>query len=424
MSTTRGLPDPSEIRTSVRDFLAQLSAELRDLSLKIYNHPELSFQEHFAAATIRAYLETKAGVVVQDSKAKQETPTAFVATFEHLVGEEHEELVSVGFCSEYDALPIGHACGHNLICISGVAAFLTTAFLLRRFHLRGRLTLFGTPGEEGLGGKINMLRAGDFDGIHFAMMLHPGNIDLAYPTYLAAQSLDVEYFGCEAHASSAPWDGVNALDAMVCAFNAIAHVRQQLRPTDRVHGVITNGGAAPNIIPAYTSASMMVRALTIGGLKEEVKPKVVACLEGGGKAAGCEFKLAEHPTYYDVNTNPTLTSIYSSELATQLGISLPSPTDQRAISRGSTDMGNVTYACPGIHNVFDIGCAAEIHSVEFLEHAKSEMAHERTLQRVGCLVMVAVGVLTDKAVRDKARKEWEEERVRAVARGVEVRGWE
>ncbi|KAI9172971.1 hypothetical protein H9P43_007102 [Blastocladiella emersonii ATCC 22665] len=406
-------------RKSSREFLAGLSAELRELSLKIYNHPELAFEEVYAAATIREYLGTKPGVTVTDSKAT-EIPTAFVATFEHLVeGKDAKEVLTIGFCSEYDALPMGHACGHNLICISGVGAFLTAAHLITEFGLPARLRLFGTPGEEGLGGKINMISAGDMAATDFLMMLHPGNIDLAFPTYLALQTFDVEYFGREAHASGAPWDGINALDAIINAYNGISHVRQQITPTDRVHGIIRNGGAAPNIIPAHTSGTFMTRSTEIAHLRSFLLPKVLACIESGARSTGCTYSTSMHPPYFDVNTNAPMAQVYETELREQLAIALPSPDVQKSISRGSTDCGNISYlVCPTIHSVFDTGCKAEIHSVEFLAHAKTEEAHNHTLDRIACLVMVAFQLLTDGDLRDRARAEFARSTKTAEAAGV------
>ncbi|KAI9220421.1 hypothetical protein BC828DRAFT_383568 [Blastocladiella britannica] len=398
-----------DARAAARARIAALSADLRTISLAIYNHPEQAFKEVFAAKTVRAYLARQPGVVVADSLAT-ELPTAFVASFVHLSSSAggSDDRIVVGFCSEYDALPSGHACGHNLICISGIGAFLTTAHLAHTFDISVELKLFGTPGEESMGGKIKMIRAGDFAGVNFAMMLHPGNIDLAYPTYLAAQHLDVEYFGKEAHAAGAPWDGINALDALILAYDGISKLRQQILPTDRVHGVITSGGDAPNIIPAYAAANFMVRSVTQAHLDANLVPRVLACLEAGAAAAGCTYAVHATDPYADVHTNAVMADVYTAELSEQLSVGLPERSVQETISRGSTDMGNVTYEAPGIHCVMDIGVgAAEIHSPEFLAHAKTELAHNMTLDRVGCLVMVAWQMVLDADMRSRARKEFE-----------------
>ncbi|KAJ3365844.1 hypothetical protein GGF31_008438 [Allomyces arbusculus] len=403
-------PDLDAVRAAANAFIASISAELREISLQLHAHPEEGFNEYFAHRLITEYLARKPHIQVAPSKDKS-LVTAFVATFNHSTSKSgtdrgQDAVTTIGFCSEYDALPMGHACGHNLIAISGIGAFLTAAHLAEIFDLPVRLKLFGTPGEEGQGGKINMINAGDFADVDFAMMLHPGNIDLAHPTYLAAQHLDVEYFGKEAHAAASPWDGINALDAVVTAFNAIAHLRQQILPTDRIHGVITHGGAAPNIIPAYTRAEIMVRSERQDHLQDNLFPRVMACLESGAAATGCSMKTGTTPAYADVVTNVPMTDVYARELLVQIGVDVGDAHEQRSVSRGSTDMGNVCYVVPSIHNVFDTGCKAEIHSEEFLAHAKTQEAHDKTLQRVACLVMVAHSLMTDADLRSRARAEF------------------
>ncbi|KAI9142574.1 hypothetical protein BKA69DRAFT_1123925 [Paraphysoderma sedebokerense] len=397
--------DLKTVRDIVSKFIESISEELNSISLQIHSNPELAFKEYKAYELITSYLESKPGVKLQRRVAGLET--AFVAEFDNLMGKKREDVGVVGFCSEYDALPMGHACGHNLIAISGIGAFLTLSHLLSHFSIPGKVLLFGTPGEEGKGGKIYMLKDGVFDGLDACMMLHPGNIDLAWPTYLALQSFEVSYYGKESHAAAAPWEGVNALDAIVNAYNSIACLRQQILPTDRVHGIITEGGVAPNIIPAKTTGVFYTRATKIAHLQNNLLPRVLNCISAGSVSTSCTHTLSFPPPYFDVLTNPTLTNLYTNELSAQLNITLPSPDIQSSISRGSTDMGNVLYAVPGIHNVVDIGCKEEIHTVGFREHAKTRDAFDRMMQRVSCLVLVGFLVASDQNIRKKAKKDWQ-----------------
>jgi len=242
------------------------------------------------------------------------------------------------------------------------------------------------------GGKIDFLRAGVFSEVDIAMMCHPYQFDSAYPRILALQELSVEFHGKEAHASVSPWEGVNALDAMVMAYNSISAMRQQFRFGDQVHGVITDGGVKPNIIPAFTSAYYYLRSTSAHNMPN-LKEKVLNCFKAASLATGAtlKFEWIDKP-YDDMSTNSTLAELYVKNLA-DLGFIMPSIDEQRKIPGGSTDMGNVTYVVPGIHPSFGIPATNGNHTVEFAEAAASDESHMRTWRTAKALALTAIDVL-------------------------------
>src|ERR1700722_8522737 len=275
--------------TAVDRHLDQLVA----LSHSVHATPELCFGEttsaHAVAETLRA-----GGLSVHEGV--YELPTAL----ESRAGDG--ELV-VALCAEYDALPdVGHACGHNIIAATAVGAGLALASVADELGLTVRV--LGTPAEEGGGGKVLMLERGAFAGVHAAMMVHPWPNDRLTGACLAVAHFDVRFSGKEAHASAAPWEGVNALDAMTISQVAIGLLRQQLRPGDQVHGVITRGGGGANVIPAEVNGRYMVRARTIEGL-QLLEPRVRACFEAGALATGCTVSYEElSPVYSHMEADP------------------------------------------------------------------------------------------------------------------------
>jgi amidohydrolase len=292
------------------------------------------------------------------------------------------------FC-EYDALPeIGHACGHNLIAISGLATGIGLKAALGEGN--GTVVVFGSPAEEGGGGKVLMLERGALEGIDAAMMLHPSPVDAAWAHMVAVERFKVAYHGRNAHAGAFPWEGVNALDAVVMAYNGISVMRQQLRPTDRVHGVITKGGVRPNIIPDHTEAEFYVRAKNVRHL-EDAHRKVMACFEAAATATGCTMETEPTgPSYLDVNNNDVMASAYVAHMQ-EFEMVLPTKAEQGgAIAGGSTDMGNVSYEVPSIHPTFAIPSEAANHTAGFTAAAASEEAHRATLRASKALALTAL----------------------------------
>ncbi|CAG8786203.1 17373_t:CDS:2, partial [Gigaspora rosea] len=305
--------------------------------------------------------------------------TAFVAEFQSKDGKGRV----ISFNSEYDALPdIGHACGHNLIAISGVGAAIGN-------------------------GKIDLIDAGAYNGVDVSLMVHPGPFNGAFVPFLAVQTVYVEYFGKASHASIKLFNnfypkikndiiGINALDAINLAYINIGLLRQQILPTNRIHGIITDGGKSSNVIPEYTSGTFQIRGITMKDLKA-LQPRVHKCFEAAAGATGTTAKITWEKEVYDVKINGPLASRYEYYLSKRFGRTFPPKEVQSAISSGSTDQGNVTYVVPGFHPVYDI-CAstsASNHQREFTTICKSKNAHEETIKATSGMTLVGLDFLLD-----------------------------
>ncbi len=382
------------LRTVAAQVIDEASAELRRISLDIHAHPELNFQEHHAHGLLTDYLESKGFEV---TRGAYEMPTAFQA-----VAGSGSPTIAV-MC-EYDALPgIGHACGHNLIAISGVATALGLKAALGDGS--GTVVVLGSPAEEGGGGKVFMIERGAFENVDAAMMLHPTPADAAWANIIAIQSVEVDYFGRNAHASAYPWMGLNALDAIVMAYNGISVMRQQMRPTDRVHGVITRGGLKPNIIPDHTSAEYFVRSKNPEEL-EELKGKVKACFEAAALATGCRLEYREtNRPYTDLVNNDQMAGRYAGYLAT---LGAVSASREQALSSvaASTDMGNVSYVVPTIHPMFGIPTTAGNHTPGFTDAAATPEAHSATIRASKALAMTALDLYLQPGQMEAAKAEF------------------
>ena len=343
-----------ERKQAARKIVDEHLADLLALSHDLHAHPELSFDEVHSAARTADVLE-RAGFRVTTGTAG--LPTAFVA-------EAGDGPLVLAICAEYDALPdVGHACGHNIIAASAVGAGLGLLPLADELGVTVRV--LGTPAEEGGGGKVLMLDAGAFDDVHAAMMVHPWATERLEATCLAVHHFDVAFTGRTAHASAAPWQGVNAGDAMVVAQVALGLLRQQLPPGDQLHGVVTNGGEAANIIPARVTGRFMIRSLTIQGL-EQLIPRVQACFEAGARATGAEVEFTPlAPDYTHMESDADLLGRYRSN-AEALGRTFD--LDDRGAARPtlSTDMANVSLAVPTIHPLLAIDSQGAVnHQPEF-----------------------------------------------------------
>ncbi|KAF9896485.1 hypothetical protein BX616_007365, partial [Lobosporangium transversale] len=370
----------------------------------IHEEPELAFKEYKAHALLTDYLEKKGFKVERKAFGLD---TAFVAR----AGKS--DKVTIGFCSEYDALPgIGHGCGHNLIAIAGVAAAIGVKAAIKKFGLHAQVKLFGTPAEETTGGKIVMLERGAFKNVDVCMMLHGANADLSYPAFLALDTAEVEFFGKASHASATPWEGVNALDAAIMTYTSIGLMRQQLHPTQRVHGIIKDGGKAANIIPDYTLSQYTVRALKYSELMV-LKKRVEAIFNAAARSTGCTVSIKWGVPYKDILTNSVLTQKFEHYMKAQGAKYLPKEEQLRKVG-GSTDMGNLTYALPGIHPVFNIlnleskDVNVALHTRAFAEAAMQPIAHTATLRAAKCLAMTGVECILDRKLLQKVKKEFEE----------------
>jgi amidohydrolase len=308
----------------------------------MYDHPELGYAEHEASARLAAFLGD-AGFSVTFPAHGLET------AFEANVGTSGPRVV---ICCEYDALPgVGHACGHNIIATAAAGAGAAVAALADELGIR--VTVLGTPAEETAGGKVDLIQAGAFEDVSAAMMIHPTTEDVIDAIALAIQSFVVEFHGKPAHAAGAPQQGVNALDAFVQAYNNVSTLRQHLLPTDRVHCIITHGGEAANIIPAYSRSEWMIRATT-GSRLEELVTRVTSCFEAAATATGCRLELTPegHP-FVELITNPVMADLFSANSAA-LGRPLKTWQELEDKQSASTDMGNVSQIVPSIHPVLKI----------------------------------------------------------------------
>ncbi len=357
---------------------------LIELSHRIYQNPELGYEEVEAAAWLADALEA-AGFETQ--RGYGEMPTAVVASVG--TGDLH-----IAICSEYDALPdVGHACGHNVICTAGLGAALALAPLADELGLK--VSLLGTPAEEGGGGKIGFIEGGFFRDVHASMMVHPYPDDVAEPTIIAVQQLVITYTGLEAHASGFPWGGVNASDAMVVAQTAIALLRQQMMPSDRVHGIVTKGGEAANIIPRETRADYMVRAGTAERL-EVLMAKVRACFEAGALATGCTLDIGLDTAYTDLRHDSELAALYQGH-AESLGrvfVDPPAPV--------STDMGNVSYEVPSIHPFIGVESNGAVpHQQAFADACATPSADQAIFDGALAMALTVIDMATEPTIRER-----------------------
>ncbi len=383
--------DIQKLKDRVTAKVEALREELIELSLRIHAHPELAFQEEQASAWLADYLE---GHVFRVVRGICDLPTAFRA-------ERGEGAPRVALLAEYDALAaIGHGCGHNIIATSSVAAGIASSDVVE--ETGGTIVVIGTPAEEVYGGKVLMARRGAFDELDAAMLCHPGSRNAVYAHALACAELQVEYFGKEAHASSRPEAGVNALDALIFAFNGIAALRQHIRGNARIHGIITDGGQAPNVVPGHAAGGFLVRAADEEYL-EELKVRVIACLEAGALATGArmEYRWGE-AQYAAMRTNSPLAEAYRSNLAA-VGREVTDNESRR--SMGSTDMGNVSALLPAIHPTIAIAPReVSAHSPEFARWAASEDGHRGLLDAAKALAMTAVDVLVVAELRQQMQE--------------------
>ena len=363
---------------------------LDDLSLRIHARPELAFEERTAATLLCDALDA-AGVDVTRGAAGLET--AFASEF----GSGRPTVAILG---EYDALPgVGHACGHNLMGTAAIGAFLALRDLAP--DLPGRVRVLGCPAEERGNGKNFLIREGFFKDVDAALMYHPGDRDELDPLMLALASLEVEFLGKAAHAAAEPHEGRNALDALMLAWTALSALRLVIRSDSRFHGIITDGGKAPNIIPDRAAARFMVRSPDNTYLKE-LQRRVIACFEGAATQAGCELRYAWSDTCDLVSTNRPLAEAFSAN-ARALGREMKPrrPGD----THGSTDMGNVTSIVPGIHPFLSItdGPVAG-HSIEFAAAAATPQAQETMHVAAKALAMTAIDALTDPSLVKRAKE--------------------
>jgi len=388
-----------ELKQRVVDEVDARRDELIRISDTIHAKPELAFQEFEAAALLTSVLEQE-GFAVQRGVAGLET--AFVASYASQKGDSPV----VALLAEYDALvDLGHACGHNIIGTASVGAALALRPILD--EIAGAIQAIGTPAEEGGAGKVIMAEAGVLDGVDAAMMVHPSTRTMTRRNSLACYELKMEFFGQSAHAAGGPDKGINALDACILTYNNISLLRQQLTDDVRIHGIITHGGAAPNIIPDYTAARFLVRAAEKDHALAMLD-KVEDCARAGALAAGAEVKMTRGETYYaNMAPSPVLADLFDANL-TALGREVLLPPSSGRM--GSTDMGNVSHVVPALHPYVAIA-PEEVagHSPEFRVASASPEGHTGLLDAAKALAMTAVDLFSNPELVDAA---WKEHRIR------------
>ncbi len=382
-----------ELKDRVCQAVDRMRDELLRISRAIHANPELAFEEHEAASLLVAALR-EAGLEVEAGVRGLET--AFSAEF----GADGSPCVAL--LAEYDALPeMGHACGHNLIATASVGAGLALASLADR--LPGRVRVLGTPAEEHGCGKELMAREGALDGIDAALMMHPSSVNLVSMPCIAMAELEVRYRGQSAHAAAMPERGVNALDAMVVGYQAVAALRQHIARDERIHGIITDGGQAPNVVPERTAGRFYVRAANEQNLAP-LKQRVEACFRAGAEATGADVEIEWGAAdYLDLRFNEPLATAFRTNAET-LGREF-FPIDKLPPSvQGSTDMGNVSHRVPSIHPMLaaaPLHCT--IHNPEFAKWAGSEMGEAAALDGAKALAMTALDFFADADLRQRAQ---------------------
>ena len=381
-----------DAKEGAQETIETIRSGLFELSHRIHANPELGYEEVRSSAWVAEAL-SDAGFSVETGIC--DLPTAFAA-------RAGSGPLHIAICAEYDSLPgIGHACGHNVIAAMAVGAGIAAARVADEVGLT--VSVIGTPAEEigNDGGKILLLERGAFDGQHMAMMVHPAPFDVVTPKIIAAAMFDVRYTGKEAHASAFPEQGINAADALTIAQTAIGLLRQHLRATDRVHGIVTKGGDAPNIVPAHTSARYMVRAQALEEL-DGVRSKVYRCFEAGALATGSTLEIigGDKP-YSEMLHDGEIAAAYRRN-AEALGRTFPDlgPVLERAAA--STDMGNVSFALPSIHPMIGIASLPAVnHQPEFTAHCIKEAADKALIDGALSMAWTAIDVAADDGLRQR-----------------------
>jgi amidohydrolase len=377
--------DPKQV---ARDRAQRAHSALVGLSHWIAEHPELGDQETLASGVVADWLE-KAGFDVE--RAVGGIPTAVVGSYG--TGSFHVALLA-----EYDALPdVGHACGHNVIAAAAIGAGVALAGVADDLNMR--VSVYGTPAEEGGGGKIRLMDAGAFQGVHCALMVHPGPSDLLEPQVLAAERLDVTYHGQTSHAAAFPERGINAADALTIAQVAIGLLRQRLRATDRIHGIVTRGGEAPNVIPELVTASLMIRAATPDQM-DQLRDSVMMCLQAGSTATGARLQVHSQPAYREMRHDVALADLYQLH-AESLGRKFEG--DGRVVfTNFSSDIGNVSQSIPSIHPIIGIESGQAVnHQPEFAAAAVTASADQAILDGSIALAWTAIDAATKTDLRER-----------------------
>ncbi|TFK39859.1 hypothetical protein BDQ12DRAFT_514616 [Crucibulum laeve] len=392
-SQIQSIPRDSDAWKVVENTVDELDSQLRTLSLQIHSHPETMFEEKHAHDLLTKFM-TSHGFVV--TKHYLGLKTAWRA--EYSQGEGGRVL---GINSEMDALRgMGHACGHNLIAISGVGTAIAVKAAMQSQNIPGKVILLGTPAEEGGGGKVILLERGGYKDMDACIMCHPGPgfpHSTSVGSSIAMQPIEVEYFGRSAHAGAAPWEGANALDAAFLAYSSISVLRQQMKPDHRVHGIVLGKNWAPNVIPDYAQMRWCVRAPTYGELMAFVE-RVKNCFEAAALATSCTIKLKLDTPYFDLHQNAVLAQDFADIVGSRYGLQMT-----HVGTSASTDFGNISYELPSLHPMFAIPTEPQggNHTPAFAKAAATKPAHAATMLVTKGLAITGFRVLSDNVFFEK-----------------------
>jgi amidohydrolase len=382
-----------ELKTAVINEVDKHRQSLNELSLKIHANPEIAFQEVRAAAWLVEYMKAN-GFAIEMGICQM--ATAFRASY-------GRDKPVIAILAEYDALPkLGHACGHNLIAASAAGAGIASKLAIDRFG--GTILVIGTPGEEMEGGKVLMVERGAFDNLDSAMMVHPAGMNTAATKFLACQTLEVEFLGKAAHAAARPEAGINALEAMLQSFTAINSLRQHIKSSARIHGIITVGGEAANVVPAHSAGIFIVRAEEDGYLND-LKERVLNCFTGAATASGARLKYRWGKVRYaPLRNNFTLAGLFRRNLqALGRRVHLVDP----RIGIGSSDIGNVSQVVPSIHPLVAIAPPKAVnHSPQFASLAASETGTRGMLDAAKAMAMTVVDLVVDPGLVSRVKEEF------------------
>lgn len=373
----------------------EIFKDLKELNEYIYANPELGRKE-FKACEAHKNILKKYGFKVTENYIGIET--AYLAEY-----SSEKEGPKIAYLAEYDALPeVGHGCGHNILGTVSVGAGILLKDFVNEFG--GTVFVYGTPAEETFGAKVDMAEAGCFDNIDAVMLSHPtGKSHERSGTSQAMEALQFTFKGKTAHAAGDPYNGINALDGVIQFFNSVNALRQQTKDSARIHGIISNGGEAANIIPDLAVANFYVREATT---KEMVKlsERVKNCAKGAALATGTELEIENYEyTFKHLVTNETLSDIYVKNLNLQGIENVP-----MSEPSGSSDCGDVSHHCPTIHSYFPISkCELTGHSIDFAKASISEEAYKGMKEAVLALTMTGKDILSDKELLKKIKDEFE-----------------
>ncbi|XP_062407310.1 xaa-Arg dipeptidase-like [Sardina pilchardus] len=404
----KGSESLQDLKRQVGNAIDEAKEKFWRLSQDIWRCPELAYEEKKAHDRLVKFFSEDNGWIIE---GHYKLDTAFCATWGPFGGKCGDKEVHIGFLCEYDALPgMGHACGHNLIAELGVAAATGLKVLLESLSdcPRVTITVFGTPAEEAGGGKVDMIDMGAFERLDVVFMAHPSQEDATYLPIVAEHDVVVRYHGKAAHAAGYPWEGINALDAAVLAYNNLSVLRQQLRPDWRVHGIISHGGVKPNIIPDFTELEYYLRTPSRKDLPT-IRAKAEMCFKAAAMATGCEVEVVfAKNEFHNLLRIPTLERLFEQN-GKALGMEFIPDING---SEGSTDFGNVSFVAPGIHPNFYIGSEALNHTKEYTVAAGSETAQFYTLRTAKALAMTALDVLFCPELMQRVKVEFNEAKVK------------